>query len=160
MQLFVTIAHIMLCTILILIILLQPGKDSAAIFGGGQSGNQVYGSRSNANPLGKATTMVAVLFMVTSITLAWFSSARAQAGSEVRDNIEKMEKELTKEDLNFEVQKLYNIKAEDLLDKPVLPDPILPGVENEATPQEGEIVPAEEKEEQADPLTNPEGSNK
>ena len=69
MTLFITMTHLFLCFFLILIILLQPGKDSADIFGGGQSGNKMYGARSQSNPLGRATTLVAILFMCTSITL-------------------------------------------------------------------------------------------
>ena len=80
MQLFITILHVMLSLALILIILLQPGKEGAAVFGGG-GGNQAYGPRGQANFLGRATTLVAAMFMVTSITLAYRSSTRTQAGT-------------------------------------------------------------------------------
>ena len=49
---FVTLLHVMLCFTLILIILLQPGKESAAVFGGG-GGNQMFGPRGQAHLLGK-----------------------------------------------------------------------------------------------------------
>ena len=81
MQLFITIVHVILCFALILIILLQPGKEGAAVLGGGGGGNQMYGPRGQANFLGRATTVVAALFMVTSITLAYRSSERTQAGT-------------------------------------------------------------------------------
>lgn len=80
MQLFITILHVMLSLALILIILLQPGKEGAAVFGGG-GGNQMYGPRGQANFLGRATTIVAAMFMVTSITLAYRSSTRTKAGT-------------------------------------------------------------------------------
>ena len=69
MTLFVTVTHIFLCIFLILIILLQPGKDSADIFGGGggQGGNKMYGARSQSNPLGRITTLVAIMFMFLGI---------------------------------------------------------------------------------------------
>ena len=93
MQFFFEFFHVFLCLVLILIILLQPGKDSADIFGGGQGGNRMYGSRSQQSPLGRVTTIVAVLFMVTSITLALYSSKRAQAKSEILDKVEEMEQQ-------------------------------------------------------------------
>ncbi|MCB9777364.1 MAG: preprotein translocase subunit SecG [Alphaproteobacteria bacterium] len=90
MQLFVTILHIFLCLFLIFIILLQPGKEGAAAFGGGGS-NQMYGPRGSGHFLGRATTAVAAMFMFTSITLALYSSARAQADSDIEDGIDQIE---------------------------------------------------------------------
>ena len=95
MQLFVTIFHISLCILLILIILLQPGKggDIASAFGGG-GGIQMYGNRAQGNLLGRATTAVAVCFMVTSITLAIYSSERLQSGSSgIEDEILRLEQQ-------------------------------------------------------------------
>ncbi|MEL6345955.1 MAG: preprotein translocase subunit SecG [Myxococcota bacterium] len=84
MQLFITILHVVLCIALILIILLQPGKDQGAIFGGG-GGNRMYAPRGQQNLLGRATTAVAVLFMLTSISLAWYSTEQARDDSDVLD---------------------------------------------------------------------------
>lgn len=72
---FVVVLHVTLCILLVLIILLQPGKggDVGAAFGGGGGGGGgggVFGPRGPASLLSRATTGVAVLFMVTSITLA------------------------------------------------------------------------------------------
>ena len=60
---------------MVLIILLQPGKggDVGAAFGGG-GGGSMFGPRGPASLLSKATTGAAVLFMVTSMTLAWYSN--------------------------------------------------------------------------------------
>ena len=68
MQLFITILHIVLATLMILIILLQPGKEGGAALAGGSSGNQMYGPRGAGNFLGRATTIVASMFMFTSRT--------------------------------------------------------------------------------------------
>ena len=70
MQLFLTIFHVVLCIALILIILLQPGKDQGAVFGGGGGGNRMYAPRGQSNLLGKATTAVAVLFAAVDTTAA------------------------------------------------------------------------------------------
>jgi preprotein translocase subunit SecG len=91
MQLFITILHIVLATLMILIILLQPGKEGGAALAGGSSGNQMYGPRGAGNFLGRATTIVASMFMFTSISLAWYSSDRIQAGSNIEDAIERLE---------------------------------------------------------------------
>jgi len=124
MLLFVQLLHIFLSFFLILIILLQPGKDSGAVFGG-QSGNSTYTARSNANPLGRATTIVAVLFMSTSITLAYFSTPDVKDGSNVEERTQEIAKKITKSDLEFSVPKLPNIQPSSLM-KPVeiIPEPM------------------------------------
>ncbi len=91
MQLFITILHIVLALFMILIILLQPGKEGGAAIAGGSSGNQMYGPRGAGNFLGKATTVVATLFMFTSISLAWYSSDKVQAGSNIEDAIQRVQ---------------------------------------------------------------------
>ena len=91
MQLFITILHIVLAISMILIILLQPGKEGGAALAGGSSGNQMYGPRGAGNFLGKATTIVAAGFMLTSITLAYYSSEKVQSGSELEDAIKELE---------------------------------------------------------------------
>jgi protein translocase SecG subunit len=91
MQLFVTITHIILAFTMILIILLQPGKEGGAALAGGSSGNQMYGPRGAGNFLGKATTFVASGFMFTSIALALYSSEKVQSGTNIEDAIERLE---------------------------------------------------------------------
>ena len=123
MFLFTKIFHIILCFLLILIILLQPGKDSSDVFGGGQSGNQRYAARSASNPLTKATTLVAVFFMFTSISLAWYSSESAQSDSNVDELIKsELEDEKKKEEI-FLPPKLRNISTDVFLSTP-------PSIEN------------------------------
>jgi preprotein translocase subunit SecG len=91
MQLFIIILHIVLAISMILIILLQPGKEGGAALAGGSSGNQMYGPRGAGNFLGKATTVVAAGFMLTSITLAYYSSEKVQSGSDIEDVIKDLE---------------------------------------------------------------------
>ena len=75
MTLAITILHIVVCLLLIVIVLLQTGKgaDIGAAFGGGSS-QTVFGSAGPGGFLTKITTAVAVVFMITSIGLAYFSS--------------------------------------------------------------------------------------
>ncbi len=67
--------HVILSIALILIVLLQTGKgsDLASAFGGGGA-NAVFGGAGPTSFLNKVTTAVAVLFMVTSISLAYVGS--------------------------------------------------------------------------------------
>jgi preprotein translocase subunit SecG len=63
--------HIISCLLLIAIVLLQQGKgqDLASAFGGGGS-QTAFGPRGSANVLSRATTILAGLFMVTSLSLS------------------------------------------------------------------------------------------
>ncbi len=79
------IIHILVCVFLILVVLLQSGKaaDLAGAFGGGGS-QTALGSRGAATFLTKATTISAVLFMITSLSLALMGSRR---GGSVLENV-------------------------------------------------------------------------
>ena len=73
MYAFITALHVAVCIILILIVLLQTGKgaEMGAAFGG--STQTVFGSSGPAGFLNKMTTGVAILFMITSLLLCYFS---------------------------------------------------------------------------------------
>lgn len=79
MSIFVVILHIAVCIALIMIVLLQSGKgaDMGAAFGGGAS-QTLFGSTGASTFLGKLTTAVAVVFMLTSFGLAYMSGYRAE----------------------------------------------------------------------------------
>jgi len=65
--------HYFICAFLILLILLQAGKgaDIGAAFGG--ASQTVFGGRGPATFLSKLTTAAAILFLMTSISLAQMS---------------------------------------------------------------------------------------
>lgn len=65
-----------MCIILILVVLLQTGKgaDMGAAFGG--SSQTVFGSGGPGTFLGKMTAVFAVIFMLTSLWLAYFASQK------------------------------------------------------------------------------------
>jgi preprotein translocase subunit SecG len=71
MIILVTIVHILVCLFLIVVVLLQSGKagDISAAFGG-QGSQAAFGPRGAATGLSRATTISAILFMLTSITLS------------------------------------------------------------------------------------------
>ena len=66
-----TIFHVIVCLFLIFVVLLQQssGADWAGAFGGGGS-QTTFGARGSGTVLSKATTIAAVVFMVTSLALA------------------------------------------------------------------------------------------
>jgi preprotein translocase subunit SecG len=66
-----TIVHVVVCLFLIIVVLLQSGKaaDLAGAFGGAGS-QTAFGPRGSATLLSKATTISAILFMLTSISLS------------------------------------------------------------------------------------------
>src|SRR6185295_17492205 len=67
----VLVLHIIACLFLIGVVLLQQGKsqDLASAFGGGGT-QTAFGPRGSANVLSRATTILAGLFMVTSLALS------------------------------------------------------------------------------------------
>lgn len=71
------IVHVSVCVALIMIVLLQTGKgaDMGAAFGGGGS-QTLFGSTGASTFLSKATTGAAVIFMLSSLALAYLSSHR------------------------------------------------------------------------------------
>ncbi len=70
----IIIIHLIVCFALILIVLLQTGKGASmgAMFG--SAGNQtLFGNTGATTFLTKATTAAAVIFMLTSLSLAYFT---------------------------------------------------------------------------------------
>lgn len=66
--------HLIVSVILIGVVLLQSGKGASigATFGGG---NQIGFGNTRGSFMGKVTAGAAIIFMLTSLTLAYFSSA-------------------------------------------------------------------------------------
>jgi preprotein translocase subunit SecG len=66
----VVVVHVIACLFLIGVVLLQQGKgqDLASAFGGGGT-QTAFGPRGSANVLSRTTTILAGVFMVTSLAL-------------------------------------------------------------------------------------------
>ncbi|EGL53346.1 MAG: preprotein translocase subunit SecG [Pseudomonadota bacterium] len=69
--------HIIACLLLIGFVLIQHGKgaDAGAAFGGGGGGasGSLFGSQGSASFLSRASAILATIFFITSLTLAYFS---------------------------------------------------------------------------------------
>jgi preprotein translocase subunit SecG len=70
--------HVVACIFLIAVVLLQQGKgqDLASAFGGGGT-QTAFGPRGSATVLSRATTILAGVFMVTSLALSIIRPGRS-----------------------------------------------------------------------------------
>lgn len=78
------ILHMFLCVGIIGLVLLQRGKgaDAGAGFGAGASGT-VFGARGSASFLSRTTAVLATLFFVTCLTLAYLGGTKTASTSVV-----------------------------------------------------------------------------
>lgn len=74
MTIALTILHVLVSLFLIAVVLLQSGKGAEMGASFGSSGSQsVFGAGGGTSFLSKLTTSAAVIFMLTSLTLAYIS---------------------------------------------------------------------------------------
>src|SRR5688500_10727193 len=79
MTTFITVIHVIVCVFLMLTVLLQSGKGGGmgAAFGGGNTGT-VFGGSGASQFLRRLTVGAAVIFMVTSMLLAYLASQSSE----------------------------------------------------------------------------------
>src|SRR5438445_6219965 len=84
------IVHELVCLFLIIVVLLQSGKaaDLAGAFGG-MGSQTAFGPRGSATLLSKATTLSAILFMITSLSLSILATRNAGLGTSVLESTPK-----------------------------------------------------------------------
>ena len=87
MYILAMIVHVIVCIFLIIVVLLQSGKaaDLAGAFGG-MGSQTAFGPRGSATLLSKATTISAVVFMITSLTLSILATRSAGLGTTVLED--------------------------------------------------------------------------
>ncbi len=88
MQLILTVLHLMLAIGLIGLILIQHGRgaDAGAAFGSGAS-STVFGAQGSGSFLTRSTAIIATLFFLTSMTLAYFAAQVGEPGG-LMDDVE------------------------------------------------------------------------
>ncbi len=71
--------HVLIAIGIVVFVLLQQGKgaDVGAAFGSGASGT-VFGARGSASFLSRTTAILAALFFLTSLSLAYFTDLREE----------------------------------------------------------------------------------
>ena len=82
LQTIVLVAHVGIALLIIGLVLLQRGKgaDAGTGFGAGASGT-VFGARGSATFFSRVTGVLAALFFITSLTLAWLATQRTAPSS-------------------------------------------------------------------------------
>ena len=122
MQTILTILHLFLALGLIGMVLMQHGKgaDAGAAFGSGASGT-VFGAQGAANFLSRSTAVLATLFFVTRLALAWHAM-------QITDQPGLMDQQVPVEAPVVEVPE---IPGQETSLPPVSAVPVIPGSETE-----------------------------
>lgn len=84
MQTLILTLYIIVCILLVILVLLQSGKEGmGVIFGGGSS--SVFGSSGAGGILAKLTAFMAVVFVITAISYTYVTSSRPSSESTILD---------------------------------------------------------------------------
>lgn len=84
MQNLILTLYIIVCVLLVILILLQSGKEGmGVIFGGGNS--SVFGSSGAGGILAKLTAFMAVVFVITALSYTYVTSSRPATESVILD---------------------------------------------------------------------------
>ena len=94
LQSIITVFHVLLAAALIALVLFQRGKgaEAGAAFGAGASGT-VFGAKGSSSFLTRTTGVLAALFFVTSLSLAYLGSKR-QAPTSVLESASVVEESI------------------------------------------------------------------
>ena len=79
--------HTLIALLIIVLVLLQRGKgaDAGAAFGSGASGT-VFGARGSSNFFSRATAVMATIFFISSLGLAYLSTQQVGAPDSLLEN--------------------------------------------------------------------------
>ena len=84
MQTLILTLYIIVCVLLVILILLQSGKEGmGVIFGGGNS--SVFGSSGAGGILAKLTAFMAVVFVITALSYTYVTSSKPAGESSILD---------------------------------------------------------------------------
>ncbi len=74
-----TAIHLITAISIVVLVLLQQGKgaDMGAAFGGGGSSQSLFGSRGSANFLSRTTGILALVFFLTGLSLAYIYASQS-----------------------------------------------------------------------------------
>ncbi len=82
MESLILVLHVIVCVLLVILVLLQSGKEGmGVIFGGGNT--SVFGSSGAGSLLAKMTAFVAVIFVITSLAYTYVTSEHVSDDSAV-----------------------------------------------------------------------------
>ena len=81
MQTIILTLHVIVCIVLIVLVLLQAGREGMGVIFGGGGNSSVFGSTGAGGVLVKLTTFLAVLFIATSLGYNLMTRTSADQGS-------------------------------------------------------------------------------
>ena len=84
------IVHLVMAVALVVLVLLQQGKGAqagAAFGGGGGTSQSLFGARGSANFLTRTTAVIATVFFVTTLALAYLYANRTAGTSVVSGSV-------------------------------------------------------------------------
>jgi preprotein translocase subunit SecG len=80
----IAILHVIVAIILVVLVLLQDSKGAMGVFGGGGGGSKsLMGATGASTFLSKLSWIIATIFAITSITLAYLSTSGGSSSSVV-----------------------------------------------------------------------------
>jgi preprotein translocase subunit SecG len=87
------VLHVLIALAIVGLVLLQHGKgaDMGSGFGGGAS-SSLFGATGSANFLSRATAVLATIFFVSSLALAYFATQKPREGGSVVDRAPAVQK--------------------------------------------------------------------
>jgi len=88
----IIVFHVLVALAIIGLVLLQHGKgaDMGSGFGGGASGS-LFGASGSANFLSRATAVLATVFFILSLTLAYLATNRPREGGSVVERAQRQQ---------------------------------------------------------------------
>ena len=85
MQTAILTLHVIVCVILVILVLLQSGREGMGVIFGGGGNTSVFGSAGAGGMLAKLTTFLAVIFICTSLGYNIMTSSSNNANESVLD---------------------------------------------------------------------------
>jgi preprotein translocase subunit SecG len=120
------IAHLVMAVALVILVLLQQGKgaQAGAAFGGGSSGSSqsLFGARGSANFLTRTTAIIATIFFVTTLSLAYLYANRSGSSSVVSDSVVEQVEEVPESDVPMVPSDVPTEESDSQSDIPAVPE--------------------------------------
>ena len=120
------IAHLVMAVALVILVLLQQGKgaQAGAAFGGGSSGSSqsLFGARGSANFLTRTTAVIATIFFVTTLSLAYLYANRSGSSSVVSDSVVEQVEEVLESDVPMVPSDAPTEESDSQSDIPAVPE--------------------------------------
>jgi preprotein translocase subunit SecG len=120
------IAHLVMAVALVILVLLQQGKgaQAGAAFGGGSSGSSqsLFGARGSANFLTRTTAVIATIFFITTLSLAYLYANRSGSSSVVSDSVVEQVEEVLESDVPMVPSDAPTEESDSQSDIPAVPE--------------------------------------